>query len=78
MLGIIFIVVFFQNLNFNFFTLDIDSSIITRYGEQEGAKKGYNPKKKGRNSHHPIIAFVNDVKLVANYLTTKWRYFISE
>ena len=36
---------FFQNLNLNYFTLDIDSSVITRYGEQEGAKKGYNPKK---------------------------------
>ena len=30
---------FFQNLNLNYFTLDIDSSVITRYGEQEGAKK---------------------------------------
>jgi hypothetical protein len=58
---------FFQNLQINYFTLDIDSSVITRYGEQEGAKKGYNPKKKGRNSHHPIIAFVNDVKMVANF-----------
>lgn len=47
--------------------MDIDSSVIIRYGSQEGAKKGYNPKKKGRNSHHPIIAFVNDVKLVANF-----------
>ena len=30
---------FFQNLNLNYFTLDIDSSVITRYGEQEGAKR---------------------------------------
>ena len=29
-------------------------------------KKCYNPSKKGRLSHHPLIAFVNDVKLVAN------------
>jgi hypothetical protein len=58
---------FFQNLSLNYFTLDIDSTVITRYGEQEGAKKGYNPTKKGRNSHHPIIAFVNDVKMVANF-----------
>ena len=58
---------FFQNLNINYFTLDIDSSVITRYGSQQGAKKGYNPKKKGRKSHHPIIAFVNDVKMVANF-----------
>jgi hypothetical protein len=58
---------FFQSLHLNYFTLDIDSSVITRYGQQEGANKGYNPKKKGRNSHHPIIAFVNDVKMVANF-----------
>ncbi|OWP74566.1 transposase, partial [Flavobacterium oreochromis] len=58
---------FFQNVNINYFTLDIDSSVMTRYGIQEGAKKGYNPKKKGRKSHHPIIAFVNDVKRVANF-----------
>lgn len=57
----------FQNLNINYFTLDIDSTIMTRYGEQEGAKKGYNPIKRGRNSHHPIIAFVNDVRMVANF-----------
>lgn len=56
----------FDHFQFDNFTLDVDSSVITRYGEQEGAKKGYNPNKKGRLSHHPLIAFVNDVKLVAN------------
>jgi len=57
---------FFENLSFDTFTLDIDSSVMTRYGEQEGAKKGYNPQKRGRASHHPLIAFIADVKLVAN------------
>jgi hypothetical protein len=57
----------FQNLNINYFTLDIDSTVMTRYGGQEGANKGYNPAKRGRNSHHPIIAFVNDVRMVANF-----------
>lgn len=57
----------FENIQFDNYTLDCDSSVNTRYGEQEGAKKGYNPKKPGRNSHHPIIAFVNDLKLVANF-----------
>jgi hypothetical protein len=56
----------FDNVKFDNFTLDIDSSVMTRYGEQEGAKKGYNPAKKGRASHHPLIAFIADVKLVAN------------
>jgi IS4 transposase len=56
----------FDHVRFNNFTLDCDSSVITRYGVQEGAKKGYNPAKKGRCSHHPLIAFIGDVKLVAN------------
>jgi hypothetical protein len=56
----------FDNFKFDNFTLDIDSSIMTRFGTQEGAKKGYNPNKKGRPSHHPLIAFISDIKLVAN------------
>ena len=47
-------------------TIDLDSTVITRYGNQEGAKKGYNPKKMGRNSHHPLIAFISQTKMVAN------------
>lgn len=47
-------------------TLDIDSSVMTRYGNQEGAKRGYNPHKPGRSSHHPLMAFVADVRMVAN------------
>ena len=57
----------FENIQFNNITLDCDSTILTRYGDQEGAHKGYNPKKPGRHSHHPILAFVNDLKLVANF-----------
>ena len=36
--------------------LDLDSSIVERYGKQEGAWLGYNPKKHRRPSHHPLIA----------------------
>jgi hypothetical protein len=58
----------FTNINFNRYTLDCDSSILTRYGDmQEGAERGYNPQKPGRKSHHPLIAFVNDLKLVCNF-----------
>jgi hypothetical protein len=56
----------FDNFKIDNFTLDIDSSVMTRYGQQEDATKGYNPNKRMRLSHHPLIAFVNDVKLVAN------------
>lgn len=57
---------FFTQLQFDNFVLDVDSSVITRYGEQEGAHKGFNPKKRGRASHHPLFAFVSDIKMVAN------------
>jgi len=58
---------YFSNLQFNNFTLDFDSSVFTRYGEQQGAKRGYNPRNRGRKSHHPLIAFVADTRMVANF-----------
>ena len=48
------------------FCSQTDSTVITRYGEQEGAKKGYNPNKKGRPSHHPLIGFLNESRFVIN------------
>jgi hypothetical protein len=44
--------------------LTFDSSVLPRYGEQEGAKKGYNPAKHGRASQSPILAFLNRSKYV--------------
>ena len=44
--------------------LSFDSTVITRYGEQEGADKGYNPSKKGRPSHHPLLAFLNRNRII--------------
>jgi len=46
--------------------LTFDSSVLLRYGEQEGAKKGYNPIKHGRPSHSPLMAFLNRSKYVIN------------
>ena len=58
---------FFSGLKFDSYTLDVDSMAMTRYGEQEGAVKGYNPSKRGRNSHHPLMAFIAEVRMVANF-----------
>ncbi len=44
-------------------TIDLDSTVLTRYGEQEGSKRGYNPKKRGRPSHHPIMAFASELRM---------------
>jgi len=58
----------FDKLKLKAITLDVDSSVITRWGSQmEGAAKGYNPKNHGRVSHHPLLAFVADWRLVANF-----------
>jgi len=39
---------FIDNLQVNYLTLDLDSTVMTRYGQQEGAARGYNPRKPGR------------------------------
>lgn len=36
---------------------DLDSVVITIYGRQEGGRVGYNPKKHGRRSYHPLLCF---------------------
>ena len=33
---------------------------------KKGAVRGYNPSKLGRASHHPLIAFVADTRMIAN------------
>lgn len=48
--------------------LNLDSTVLTRYGHQEGARKGYNPKKRGRPSHHPLLAFVD-----SGYVVNLWN-----
>ncbi len=58
---------FFSELLFDNYTLDFDSTVIVREGNQEGAAKGYNPKRPGRLSHHPLLAFISDVRMIANY-----------
>lgn len=56
----------FNHININGITLDLDSTVMTRYGAQEGAARGYNPAKRGRVSHHPLMAFVADTRMIAN------------
>jgi len=57
---------FFDQLQVDNITVDFDSTVITRYGDQQGIAKGYNPNKRGRNSHHPLMAFVSQTRMVAN------------
>jgi hypothetical protein len=57
---------FFDQINVGPVTVDFDSTVITREGSQEGSAKGYNPNRRGRNSHHPLMAFVSQTRMVAN------------
>jgi hypothetical protein len=36
---------------------DLDSTVLILYGKQEMARIGYNPKKWGRPSYHPLLCF---------------------
>lgn len=56
----------FAQVGLQTLTLDLDSTVLTRYGQQQGAKRGYNPSKRGRASHHPLMAFVADSRMLAN------------
>lgn len=52
-------------------TVAVDSTVILRYGlKQAGAEKGYNPKKPGRPSHHPLLAFILET---GDLVGLKWR-----
>lgn len=51
--------------------LVLDSHVAVRYGmKQAGAEKGYNPKKPGRASHHPLVAFLAET---GDCLGVRWR-----
>jgi hypothetical protein len=52
-------------------TLDTDTTVHTLFGNQMGARKGYNPKNKGKKSYQPILTFLAETKeYVAGALRT--------
>jgi Transposase DDE domain group 1 len=50
------------------YSLDLDSTVMERYGAQQGARKGYNPRRPGRPSHHPLLAVLAE----AHYVVHGW------
>jgi hypothetical protein len=51
------------------YSLDLDSTIFSRHGtQQQGAAKGYNPRRPGRLSHHPLLAVLAE----ANFVLHAW------
>src|SRR5579864_641498 len=43
-------------------TLDTDTTVQTVYGQQMGARKGYNPKHRGKKSYQPILTFLAETR----------------
>jgi DDE family transposase len=43
-------------------TLDLDSHVRTAYGHQQRSSVGYNPKKPGRPSFHPLFCFIGETR----------------
>jgi hypothetical protein len=41
---------------------DVDSTVLVVYGQQEQARRGYNPIKRGRPSYHPLLCFEGQSK----------------
>lgn len=46
------------------FSLDLDSTVFQRSGQQQGAAKGYNPRRPGRKTHHPLLAVLAEAQCV--------------
>lgn len=46
------------------YILDIDSTVVERCGEQEGALQGYNPRKRGGVTHNPILAGLAECRVI--------------
>lgn len=58
---------FWGQLSPQVLTLDLDSTVLTRYGQQqEGCEIGYNPRRRGKPSHHPLLAFAAELRMVVS------------
>jgi len=53
----------FYNALGDYYILDWDATVTTRYGKQEEVAVGYNPHKPGRGSHHPLISSISGTRL---------------
>jgi hypothetical protein len=46
--------------------LDLDSTVLDRFGAQQGVAKGYHPTKPGRHSHHPLLGMLAEAKMIVH------------
>ena len=55
---------YLKNSGLTDITFDADSTVSLVYGNQEGSEKGFNSKKKGAKSYHPLLMFVSELKIL--------------
>ena len=51
-----------SNVQLETLTIDTDTTVHTLFGNQMGARKGYNPKSKGKKSYQPILSFIAETR----------------
>ncbi len=62
----------FEMIDIDSHTVDIASSVVSRFGEQEVVAVGCNPKWHGKNSHHPLIAFsAEDRMMIQSWMRSR-------
>jgi hypothetical protein len=57
---------FWEQLSPRTITVDLDSSVVTRFGGQEGTAIGYSRRNYGKRTHRPLFAFAADWRMVLN------------
>ena len=50
--------------------VSLDTTVETLYGDQQGGRKGYNPKNPGKKGYRPVLAFIDETR---EYLAGKLR-----
>ena len=58
------------DLNYYRINVDIDTTVETLYGEQQGGRKGHNTKHRGKKGYRPVLCFVEQTR---EYLVGKLR-----
>jgi hypothetical protein len=57
-------------LNYDRINIDIDTTVETVYGNQQGGRKGHNTKHRGKKAYRPILAFIEQTR---EYISGKLR-----
>jgi hypothetical protein len=61
-----------QQLGLNYYRIcvDIDTTVETLYGNQQGGRKGHNTKNRGKKGYRPVLCFIEETR---EYLLGKLR-----